>query len=99
MSSAIWGEFHELAANEGGHLDVEGRRNWARVALLELDDARIAELEAHRATLDLDRIEQDRLEAPARSRFDDFDASVAGQALRGRFGPWFLQGPEGVPAN
>ena len=71
LSSAIWGEFHGLAAHEGGDLDNEGRRNWARVALLELIDAQIAELEAHRDTLDLDRIEQDRREAPARSTFDD----------------------------
>jgi hypothetical protein len=71
LSCAIWGEFHGLAAHEGADLDNEGRRNWARVELLELVDARIAELEAHRATLDLDRIEQDRREAPARSTFDD----------------------------
>ena len=63
LSNAIWGEFHGLAAHEGGELDAEGRREWARVALLELVDGRIAELEAHRGTLDLDRIEQDRREA------------------------------------
>ena len=71
LSNAIWGEFHGLTAREGGDLDDEARRQWARVALLELIDARIAELEAHRTTLDFDRIEQDRLEAPALARFDD----------------------------
>jgi hypothetical protein len=43
----------------------------ARLALLELVDAQIAELEAHQGTLDLDRIEQDRREAPARATLDD----------------------------
>jgi hypothetical protein len=71
LSCALWGEFHGLAAHEGGDLDNEARRNWARLALLELVDAQIAELEAHQGTLDLDRIEQDRREAPARATFDD----------------------------
>jgi hypothetical protein len=78
LSNAIWGEFHNLAAHEGGDLDNEARRNWARAALLELVDAQIAELEAHRGTLDLDRIEQDRREAPVRATFDDSkEASLA----------------------
>ena len=71
LSNAIWGEFRGLTAREGGDLDNEARRQWARVALLELIDARIAELQALRTTLDFDRIERDRLEAPARARFDD----------------------------
>ncbi len=71
LSNALWGEFHGLTALEGGDLDNEGRRNWARAALLELVDTQIAELEAHKGTLDLDRIEQDRREAPARAKFDD----------------------------
>ena len=71
LSNALWGEFHNLTALEGGDLDNEARRNWARAALLELVDAQIAELVAHKGTLDLDRIEQDRREAPARAKFDD----------------------------
>ena len=71
LSNALWGEFHGLTAHEGGDLDNEARRNWARVALLELVDAQIAELKAHRGMLDLDRIEQDRREAPIRATFDD----------------------------
>ena len=71
LSSALWGEFHGLTALEGAGLDDQGRRDWARAALLELVDARIAELEAHLGTLDLERIEQDRLEAPTRATFDD----------------------------
>jgi hypothetical protein len=78
LSNALWGEFHNLAAHEGGDLDNEARRNWARAALLELVDAQIAELKAHRSTLDLDRIEQDRREAPVRATFDDSkEASLA----------------------
>jgi hypothetical protein len=71
LSSALWGDFRGLAAHEGGGLDDEARREWARVELLGLVDAQIAELEAHRGTLDLDRIEQDRREAPIRATFDD----------------------------
>jgi hypothetical protein len=71
LSGAIWGEFHALEPHEGADLDIEGRRDWARVALRELVDGRIAELEAHRKTLDFDRIEQDRREAPLRATFDD----------------------------
>jgi hypothetical protein len=71
LSKAIWGDFHRLTADEGADLDETGRRNWARLALLELVDAQIAELEAHQATLDLDRIDQDRQEAPIRATFDD----------------------------
>ena len=71
LSNALWGEFHNLTAQEGGDLDNEARRNWARAELLKLVDDQIAELVAHKATLDLDRIEQDRREAPARAKFDD----------------------------
>ncbi len=71
LSNALWGEFHGLTSQEGGDLDNEARRNWARGALLELVDDQIAELKAHKGTLDLDRIEQDRREAPARAKFDD----------------------------
>jgi hypothetical protein len=71
LSSAIWGDFRGLSAHEGGGLDDEARREWARVELLGLIDAQISELEAHQGTLDLDRIEQDRREAPIRATFDD----------------------------
>ena len=71
LSTALWGEFYALAPHEGAGLDDNGRREWARAELKGLIDAQIAELEAHRGTLDFDRIEQDRREAPARSTFDD----------------------------
>ncbi len=48
LSNALWGEFHNLTAQEGGDLDNEARRNWARAALLELVDTQIAELDAHK---------------------------------------------------
>jgi hypothetical protein len=70
LSNAIWGDFFGLTANEGGDLDDEARRAWARGRLMERIDATIAELEAHRQSLDLDRIERDRLEAPERAVFD-----------------------------
>jgi hypothetical protein len=71
LSNAIWGDFRALSKDEGGDLDDDGRRDWARVAMKGLIDARIAELEAHRGTIDLNRIEQDRREAPLRCTFDD----------------------------
>ncbi len=60
-----------MSADEGDDINDEGRRDWARVALLELVDARITESEALQATLDLDRTERDRRKAQGRSTFDD----------------------------
>jgi len=79
LSHAIWGDFQALARHEGGGLDDLARREWARGELMALIDEKIAELEAHRTTLDFDRIEQDRREAPARATFDD---SEEGRLLR-----------------
>ena len=71
LSNAIWGRFEGLTPGDGVGLDDEALREWARFALLEYVDAQVAELEAHRTTLDFDRIAQNRLEAPARATFDD----------------------------
>ncbi len=71
LSNALWGDFDGLGDHEGGDLDDQGRRDWARARLGELVEAEIASLEAHRKTLDLKRIASNRREAPARARFDD----------------------------
>ncbi len=71
LSNALWGDFDGLGDHEGGDLDNQGRRDWARARLGELVEAEIAGLEAHRKTLDLKRIASNRREVPARARFDD----------------------------
>jgi hypothetical protein len=71
LALAVCGDFSGLGSSEGGDLDDEGRRSWARARLFEAIDAEIAELEAHRETLDFETIELDRLEAPKRALFDD----------------------------
>jgi len=51
-------------------LDEKARQLWARDRLVERIDVEIAELEAHRLTLDLETIELDRAEAGERALFD-----------------------------
>jgi hypothetical protein len=70
LSRGAWGEFLALADDEGGNLDEEARKAWARDRIVERIDAEISGLEAHRETLDFERIELDRLESPTRAMFD-----------------------------
>ena len=70
LSRAVWGDFEALAQGEGGHLDDDDRKAWARGKLLERIDAEVGALEIHRDTLDFDLIELDRSEAGARALFD-----------------------------
>ncbi len=70
LSRAVWGNFDGLTADDAGTLDDQARKGWARDRVLERIDAELAALEAHRATLDLEMIELDRLEAPDRALFD-----------------------------
>ena len=78
LSRAISGDFYLLGDAEGGHLAEEARQSWARARMVELIDARVAELEAHRETLDFETIELDRAEAPQRALFDPSkEASLA----------------------
>ena len=85
-----WGNFGSLADHEGGGLDAAARKGWARDRLVERIDAEVAELEAHRESLDHEAIELDRLEAGDRALFDPSrDAALArryeGEARRGFF--------------
>ena len=78
LSLAYWGDFSALSEGEGRGLDDKSRQEWARSMLFERIDAEIASLEAHRATLDLDRIDLDRAEAGERALFDTSkDATLA----------------------
>jgi hypothetical protein len=70
LSRGFWGDFAALADDEGGDLDEEFRKEWAKAGLFERIDAEIAGLEAHRETLDFEMIELDRAEAGARALFD-----------------------------
>ena len=51
-------------------LDREAGKAWGRDRLVELIEEQIAKLEVHRETLNLEAIEQDRVEAPNRVLFD-----------------------------
>jgi hypothetical protein len=60
----------ELDDDDGGDLDEEFRRSWAKAMLFERIDAEIAGLQAHRETLDFELIALDRAEAGSRALFD-----------------------------
>ncbi len=78
LSRAVWGDFGGLAHHEGGHLEDDARKAWARTKLTERIDAEVAALEIHRDTLDFEMIELDRSEAGARALFDPSrEATVA----------------------
>ena len=70
LSKAAWADFRGLADHEGAGLDDPARRAWARARLVERVDAEVADLEAHRRTLDLGMIALDRAEAGDRALFD-----------------------------
>ncbi len=69
LSKAVRGE-GSLADIGWCSLDREPGKVWARDRLVELIDEQIAALEKHRETLDVELIEMDRDEAPARASFD-----------------------------
>jgi hypothetical protein len=78
LSRAAWGDFEALADHEGRGPDDDARKAWARARLVERIDEAVAELEAHRKTLDLESIEQDRAEAGDVAWFDPSkEASLA----------------------
>jgi hypothetical protein len=70
LALAITGDFSALNPTDGAGLDDEARRGWAKAKLVEQIDAQVAELKAHRETLDFEAIELDRLDAPALALFD-----------------------------
>ncbi len=70
LSDAIGGDFAGLYDDEGGDLDDQTRREWARVRLVEEIDGEIEALEAHYETLDHETIALDRAGAGRRARFD-----------------------------
>jgi len=90
LSAATWGDFGGLGEHEGGELDDDDRKGWARARLVERIDAEVADLAADRESLDLEAIELDRLEAGDRALFDPSrEASLArryeSEARRGFF--------------
>ena len=70
LSRAVWGDFEALADREGGGLEEDARKGWARARLLERIDEVVADLEDHRESLDLEAIELDRAEAGDVALFD-----------------------------
>ena len=70
LTEAALGDFAGLAAHEGGGLDDQGRRAWARQQLLGLMESAVAELVEHAETIDLELVALDRAEAGDRALFD-----------------------------
>jgi hypothetical protein len=78
LAEAILGRFEHLPLGDGAGLDPAGRKAWARDRLVERIDAEVGALRAHRPTLDLETIEEDRAGAADRSTFDPSrEASLA----------------------
>ena len=80
LSRATWGDFDGLADSEGGDLNEEARKAWARAQLVELINAELADLAEHYEGLDHELIAQDRAEAGGRALFDP--SKEAGLARR-----------------
>ena len=62
--------------DEGRDLDDGDRRAWAVDQLREIVEAHLADLQAHRATLDPDQVARDRARAADRALFDPSKESV-----------------------
>ena len=70
LARAASGDFSGLSNADGGNLDAPARLAWSRTKLVEWIDFEMANLKAHRETLDLESIEQDRSGARDRALFD-----------------------------
>ncbi len=70
ISRAAWGNFSGLGPDQGAELGPEARRDWARARLVEWVDAEVEVLEEHRATLDLETVALDRVDAADLALFD-----------------------------
>ena len=99
LSRAAWGDFEALGDHEGGGLDDDARKAWARARLLERIDGAVAELEAHRETLDLGSIELDRAEAGRRGVVRPVARGEPGEAVRVGGAAPLLQDVERVAAS
>jgi len=73
---ATSGEFQYLGPGDGAGLDDLDRREWALARLKEAVDARLADLRAHRATLDAAAIARDRARAADVALFDTSKEAV-----------------------
>lgn len=76
LGEAVTGDFKNLDPADGEGLGPTERKEWARLALLELIDGEIAELKAIRESFDLEALERDRDEAAYRAMFDASPAAV-----------------------
>ena len=76
LSDAVGGKFEHLESNDRPELERIARQCWAAHELLELIQAEVDNLKALRAGLDLEGLELDRSEAPARAMFDTSKEAV-----------------------
>jgi hypothetical protein len=70
LTQAISGYFVHLNPGDGEGLDDASKIEWARRELASIIDAEVARLGQVKASLNLQAIERDRLEAPSRALFD-----------------------------
>ena len=70
FSRAVLGDFEAIGAAEVEHVEPDDRQEWATIQLIEAIQTEIERLEAHQATIDRDRIAEDRADAVALARFD-----------------------------
>jgi len=82
LSEAVWGDFGALGDDEGGELDDDDRRVWARGRLVEADRRGSRRLEADRESLDFEAIELDRLGAGRSSPVRPVEGGEPGASLR-----------------
>jgi len=76
LSDAMEGNFRHLNKADGSDLDLNDRREWARVALLERIDAEMARHQELLDRFDLEGLELDREEAAHRVLFDPSPAAT-----------------------
>jgi len=76
LSRASRGDFSMLGRGDGAGLTDPARRDWARRELIGMVNAEVAKLRAHRETIDLDRIDEERAGAGARALFDPSKAAA-----------------------
>ena len=70
LSDAIWGDFSGLGNHEGGDLDEDARKAWARAEVVKLIGRAFDELATLGEAIDFEMIDLDRAEAGSRALFD-----------------------------
>ncbi len=76
LSDATWGDFSRLSEHEGGKLDEEDRKQWARERLVAMINQTLRDLSELSQYFDYETIELDRAESGERALFDTSKPAV-----------------------